>query len=872
MHWRTVGEYDAPHMHNHSPKQDQTVAPGAPGTEPTWSPAAKSGVGTALCGNSRLWFTLGRGIVSEVYQPTIDKAAIRDLEFLVTDTQGFFSEEKCDCAIDVRMIAPGVAAYDVENRCTRGRYRISKRIFSGPDREVLLQRVKFVPVKGSLEDFHLYVLLSPRLGDQGKGNSGWVESYKNWPMLFARREDHSLALGSTAPWLARSVGYVGASDAWQDIHKHGRMTWHYDRADNGHIALAGEIDLKACDGEFILALSLDRTPEFAALNGVLSLTESFDEGLQEYIKRWQSRQKELKALDNKEPLVSANSRERERPDRSRPHVTEGSKTNSANLYRTSMMVLQTHRAKQLSGAGVASLAVPWGEVRGDDDLGGYHLVWARDLVEEAEGLLAGGAFEEVRQTLNYLRATQNRGGGWPQDMWLDGSAFSGGVQLDEAALPILLLNLAHREGAIDDEQMESYWPMVREAAAFVIRSGPATGQDRWENTPGLSPYTLATEIGGILVAARLADKFGESEMGRYLRQTADLWNDLIDRWTYVTDTVLARRIGVEGYYVRIAPSPGMHTLLRRGESPRMNQAHDLHVDEVVSPDALALVRFGLRDANDPRMINTVKVIDAMTRVNLPAGPCWHRYNGDYYGEDNDGAAFNPHRGKHGHGRAWPLLTGERGHYELARGDEWQAKKMLETMGGFASQAGFLPEQVWDSADIPERDLHRGRPSGSAMPLAWTHSEYVRLLRSIRDGRVFDRPEDSWKRYVRGAQGTELSLWRFDHKPDSFVAGRNVRVEVMSPALVHFTMDGWQTTHNMPTRESGLGFHYADLPTDRMQPGSSLRFTFRWPEAGDRWEGTNFELEAEPAVERARVRVKVVPPKRSGRPSRVESRA
>jgi glucoamylase len=510
-----------------------------------------------------------------------------------------------------------------------------------------------------------------------------------------------------------------------------------------------------------------------------------------------------------------------------------------------MMVLRSHRSKYFRGAGVASLTVPWGQARGDDDLGGYHLVWVRDLVEQALGLLAGGATEEAAAVLSYLRVTQLLSGGWPQDMWLDGSANSDGIQLDEAALPILLVDLAGRESAIDDGQVRALWPMVRAAAVFLVKSGPSTGQDRWENTPGLSPYTLATEIAALLVAARMAEECGEKSVGEYFRQTADLWNDFVEPWTFVTDTPLAEETGVRGYYIRIAPSPGINALLDRGCPPKMHQARDLAVTRVVSPDALALVRFGLRSPDDPRIADTVKVIDYLTRVDLPAGPSWRRYNGGYYGESDDGAPYTGGGKKTGHGRCWPLLTGERGHYELMAGRTESARRMLAAMGGFASQIGLLPEQLWDAADLPERHLFRGRPSGSAMPLAWTHSEYIRLLRSLRDDRVFDRPRDSYERYVRQQTRSGLALWRFDHQPGSFPAHRRLRIELLAPAIVHFSTDGWRHVHEISTRDPGLGIHVADLPTENMEGGGRCVFTFRWPSAANRWEGRDFALTVDP---------------------------
>lgn len=829
-------------MSNHSDKHCKKTAPQGPGAKANWAPAAKAGVGCAISSGARLRFTLSRGIVTEIYFPSIDNAAIRDCGLLVSGPGEFFSEEKNDCTTNITLIETGVPMYLVENECAQGRYRITKEIIIDPQRDVLLQRLKFFPGAKQTQ-LRLYVLLSPRLGNQGDDNSGWVGSFRDRQGLFAQYKNNSLALLSSAPWLRRSVGYVGTSDAWQDIRKNGGMTWEYACAEHGHIALAGEIDLKACKNEFILALSLNHSPHAAALNAVLSLNSSFDEAKDTYIRQWRTWHKQIASLDKQKALVKTHAAERQRPDYSRPHTPKKPGAVSENIFRSSMMALRTHRSFDFQGAGVASLCVPWGEVRGDDPTG-YHLVWPRDLADEALGLLAGGAGVEVLQTLDYFRATQKKQGGWPQNMWVDGSAYSDGVQLDEAAIPVLLLNIAHRTGTLPNEKLKLFWPMVRAAAAFVVRSGPATQEDRWENADGLTPYTLATEIASLLIAARFADRFKDPSAAKYFRETADLWNDLIEPWTYVQNTPLAKRIGVDGYYVRIAPSPGMDTLLRRPEAPRSKLTPHLPITEVVSPDALAFVRFGLRAADDPRILNTIKVIDAINRAELPAGPSWRRYTADDYGEHDDGQPFAGFEDKAGHGRAWPLLTGERGHYEVAAGDIPQAKKMLHAMNGFASQTGLISEQVWDAPDIPARGLFRGRATGSAMPLAWAHSEYVRLLRSIQDRRVFDRPDDTFNRYVKKSARSNLALWRFDHQPDFFYAGKRLRIETMAPAVVHFSTDGWNTKQDLNTRDTQLGFHCADLPTEKMNPGNRLTFTFRWSSDNNRWEGKDFQLSVE----------------------------
>jgi glucoamylase len=255
---------------------------------------------------------------------------------------------------------------------------------------------------------------------------------------------------------------------------------------------------------------------------------------------------------------------------------------------------------------------------------------------------------------------------------------------------------------------------------------------------------------------------------------------------------------------------------------------------MVSLDALALVRFGLRAPDDPRILSTVKVIDATLKVETPRGPVWHRYQGDGYGEHADGGPFDGT----GIGRGWPLLTGERGHYELAAGRADVAGQLADAMEALAGESGLLPEQVWDSADIPDRELSIGHPSGSAMPLVWAHAEYVKLRRSLRDSKIFDRPPQTVERYLVKKVTSSLAVWRFNHKVRTMPPGRALRIETLAPAVVHWSVDGWSTVHDISTRDTTLGVHLVDLDTVHLGPGGRVDLTFYWPEAG-RWEGTDF---------------------------------
>jgi glucoamylase len=382
--------------------------------------------------------------------------------------------------------------------------------------------------------------------------------------------------------------------------------------------------------------------------------------------------------------------------------------------------------------------------------------------------------------------------------------------------------------------------MIRAAAGYIVRNGPITQQDRWEEDSGYSAFTIAVEISALLAAADAMEAVGEASIARYLLDTADGWNEQIEDWAYARDTELSRKLDVDGYYMRIGFSAGDANARSHGLIPIRNRSDGnaaLEAGLLISPDALALVRFGLRAADDPRILNTVKAIDSLLRRELPAGSYWYRYNNDGYGEHADGAPFDGA----GIGRLWPLLTGERAHYEIAAGRPDEAKRLLAALEASASSGGLLPEQIWDSADIPGRELFLGRPSGSAMPLVWAHAEHVKLLRSIRDNAIFDMPPQTLDRYVNNKPAPAPVVWQIASKVAAVAAGRVLRLEFMDAARIHWSTDDWKTISDRDTRATGLGTYVCDLPTERLTAENFIRFTVFWP-GQNRWEGTDFEVE------------------------------
>ena len=810
--------------------KNEKFAFGWPGIDARWTTSAKSGVGTALNSTSKVWYSISHGILNEIYYPQVDQACTRDVTMIVTDGKYFFSDEKRHTSHSIKTLGNGIPGYHITNSCNMHYYRIEKEIISDPLRDTVLQRVQFFPTDVKNKDFKLYVLLAPHLGNHGTENTAWVGNYRGVPMLFAQRGDISIAMACSVPWKKGSAGFVGTSDGWQDISKHKQMAWQFERAENGNVALTGEVDLDAVNGNsFVIAIGFGRNPEEAGQRARASILENFDTAKGQFVNEWSEWQKKL-------------------------FNPEKSKLNPAPKYFSlSAAMLRVHESKRHPGGLIASLSIPWGFSKGDDDLGGYHLVWPRDMVQTAGGMLAARAFDDARRVLNYLMVTQEEDGHWSQNMWLDGAPYWKGIQMDQTSLPIMLVEMVHREMNLTDAELEHFWPMIRKAASYLVLNGPVTDQDRWEENAGYSTFTLAVEIAALLIAADHADINNEPLVASYLRETADAWNSSIERWTYVTGSDLAAFTGVEGYYVRINSKESVEEQSKGKDlltiSNRPKGENICPANEMVSPDALALVRFGLRSPDDPKILNTIKVLDATLKFESPLGPVWYRYNGDGYGEHADGSPFNGT----GIGRPWPLLTGERAHYEIAAGNYTYAKKLLKTLENYANEIGLFPEQVWDSEDIPELDLYQGKASGSAMPLVWAHAEYIKLCVSLKNKRIFDMPVQTEQRYLIDKKVSDIFIWDFKSHYRLVPKGKLLRIQCLTGATIRWTSDDWVSAHDVVALDSCLGNFYADLPTSNLNHGQRISYTFYWHDS-DKWEEKDYTLFIEkdptlPAVEK-----------------------
>jgi glucoamylase len=791
---------------------------GQPGIGPRWTRSAKDAIGTAYSTSSRVWFTTSAGVLNEVYYPTIDRPQIRDLLLLVTDGKTFFHDERRHLDSATEYCEERTLAVGIVNADPGGRYRLVKEVISDPHEECVLMHVALDAAEEVARELRLFVLLAPHLDVGGADNNGHVTDVSGHTLLTANKDGTWLALGATVPFVRRSCGFVGRSDGWTDLADDFDMDWQFDSAEHGNIALTGELDLSE-SRQFTLALSFGDTFHQAISTNFQSLGLPFRDHRRRFVQQWHA------ACGRVRPL-------------------EGLSCDGGRLYHRSHGLLLAHEDKTYPGALIASLSIPWGETKGDEDLGGYHLVWTRDLYHSAMALVASGNLTTPLRALIYLAVTQNADGGFHQNFWVDGSPYWKGIQLDEVAFPILLAWRLHEEDALED--FDPY-PMVLAAAGYLVRNGPITPQDRWEEASGYSPSTLASNVAALTCASLFARGRGDEETAGYLRAYADFVECHIEAWTVTGQGDLVP--DVSRHYVRINPVDLSDP--RADEDPDhgtvsiknlpADEPSEFPAKEVVDGGFLDLVRYGVRKADSPLMEDSLRVVDATLRVETPGGPAWHRYNHDGYGQGDAGEAFEGT----GRGRAWPLLTGERGHYELAGGRS--PEPFIRAMEWFSNGAGLLPEQVWDEeVPHPEVGLSFGRPTGSAMPLMWAHAEYVRLLRSADDGAPFDRIEAVAERYLSGKRRRHLEIWKFNRQPGRIRAGSRLRIQAGAPFRLHCTLDEWATVIEIDARGTRLGVWYADVDVSRDQK-APVRFTFRWTDVGT-WEGRDFAVLIDPAVE------------------------
>ncbi|MDQ3801662.1 MAG: glycoside hydrolase family 15 protein [Acidobacteriota bacterium] len=716
----------------------QTIAPGAPGKDAQWASAGKQGVGTSANLESKVWFTLQGGALTEVYYPDVTIANVHLLQFVVVNPKTKKVEtERDDANHQIKVLRPDSLTFQQINTAKSGEWKITKTYATDVERDSVLIDVRFEPKN---RDLNLYVYYDPSLG-----NSGMHDLAVRRFTTSGDKDGRLVAVNGKSPVVSSALsfsveigeqtnGFYQVSDGLEQLREYGKIVNQYNSAINGNVVQMARI-LKP--SHFTTVLSFHQKSEIKAfLDSLDSLRKGFGKCLAEYEKGWADYVKTLRKVD---PKYQAQ-------------------------FNMAAMQLKAHEDKTHRGANIASLSVPWGggENANENTVGGYHLVWSRDLYQVATAFMALGDQEAAMRALDFLfKVQQKPDGSFPQNSWLDGKPFWNSLQLDEVAYPLIL---AYQLGRFDKE---TYTNHVKKAADFIVRTGPGTPQERWEEEAGFSPSTIAAEIAGLVCAAEIARRNGDEASATIYLATADDWARNVERWTATT----TGKYGDGNYYVRITQNGNPD----KGEKIELNNGAGFFDErEIVDAGFLELVRLGIKPADDPLIKKSVKVIDEIIRVKTPNGNAFYRYNYDGYGEMDDGRRWNWDGKYTGKGRLWALLSGERGQYELALCGlqkfivdgigctDYVKYERLEAMQKFANEGLMIPEQIWDKPEVPKADsqfspnLKFGEGTGSATPLAWSMAQFIRLAVSLQEGRNLDTPDIVYNRYVKNAVPPQVS--------------------------------------------------------------------------------------------------------------------
>jgi len=735
----------------------QTLAPGGPGLDAQWASAGKQGVGTSNTLESKVWFTLQGGALTEVYYPDVTVANVHLLQFFVVDPAAKKVETERDDAVHkIKVLRPDSLSFQQVNTAKSGVWEMIKTYTTDPATDSILIRVDFKVLKKG-KSLNLLVYYDPSLGNSGMHDTAWT---KDGALL---AQDGGIASAFIAdPSFNRKVdnkvgatglttnGFLGKNDGLTQLRsKPGDLNWEsYDRAENGNVVQVSYIlSPKFATSfshsvltytpqpieSFTLALSFGKTPEEALNKAGASLKKGFAKCQAEYDRGWADYVKKLPKVDEKYQAQ----------------------------FNMAAMVLKAHEDKTHRGANIASLTVPWGggANANENNIGGYHLIWSRDLYQVATAYLALGDREAAERALDFLfKVQQKSDGSFPQNSWLDGKPFWGSLQLDEVAYPIIL---TYQLGFFDGDTYERH---VKPAAYFILKNGPKTPQERWEEEGGYSPSTLAAEIAALACAGHLAEVANDDASAIIYRAAADDWARNVERWTATT----TGKYGDGNYYLRITQNGEPD----KGEKIELNNGAGFFDErEIVDAGFLELVRLGIKPADDPLIVKSLKIIDEKIRVATPNGDAFYRYNHDGYGEMDDGRRWNWNGKYSGRGRLWALLSGERGQYELAKcaapdtpikataknaacPSLSAARSRLDAMLEFAGDGLMIPEQVWDKKEAPANDsqfspnLKFGEGTGSATPLAWSMAQFIRLAVNLRQGKNLDTPGEVYSQYAK----------------------------------------------------------------------------------------------------------------------------
>jgi glucoamylase len=725
------------------------TASDGPGIAASWTTGNKLAVGTSAEKTSKVWFTVANGITSEVFYPRLDIPNMQDMQYIITDGSTFVDLERDATNHEISMPDEKALEYTVTNTDKRAtpKYKITNTYITDPSRDTLLLRTRFQSLDGN--SYRLSLLENPSMAGGGSNdNGGWDGT--NLALMSSGTETlfgssttvvSALKIASPNDFVAHENGYSGvASDCLVELRQDKALKNQFDNiASNGNVVQCGEVGNVTADTTFTVALGYgrDAASAVAAANGSLAAgfidRDAAYRGISPYAGGWNGYINALRAAP----------------------ASVASDTLRRRTYYVAAMILHAAEDKTFNGASIAGFGTPWGDFTNGDNLNdGYHRVWGRDLYQQAMGLIAAGDSGQALRMAQFMWNTQfisadTNGAGttyapgsFPR--YSPVSGISGATanelgcceQLDQEAFAILL---AWMTGLTDN----ATYLKIKMTAAHLQETGPNT-TERWEEQRGQSPSSIAAEITGLVAAADVARQNSDATSAALWESTADSWRSNLAAWTYTSSGFW----GGHQYYERID-----QTMNPNDTNDRLCfQEGCFYAHDVVDFGFLDLVRLGVQMPTDATMATSLAPTAAAfdgnstVQVMMTNGDIYfHRYDHDNYGESNTDCSGFPASGANRYGRLWPVLSGERGEYELANGRS--ASAYLQSMADATNEGYFAPEQIWDRSNVSCFAL--GRPTGSASPLNWAEGQYLRLSQSMDAGYNIDTPAVVKAKY-RGA--------------------------------------------------------------------------------------------------------------------------
>ncbi len=690
------------------------VAPGSPGASATWNESNLQAFSGSLGAASKVWYTLGNGELENVFYPQTDTPDTFGLQYIVTDGSSFTDTETASTSHVISLVDPTSLAWRQVNTATNGDYTITKTYVADPSRSVVLVQTTFDNL--SAHPLSLYADYLPQLDNDGMGNTGGTDVTSG--DLESTNGSVSSALAASTGFTQTSTGYVGSSSdgSAQLASGHALSSTFSSATTAGHLVQVAQVPVAASGSTtFTLALAFDTTAAAAISDASASLTAGFGPLETSFESGWHTWVSGLNA----------------------PPASVTGSSQLKQQYYVSLMELKADEDKTFTGGFIAAPTDPWGASVSANSAGvhGYHVVWTRDEYEMATALLAAGDSTDANAALSYiLQFEEESSGAVKQNSFLNGTVVFGSTQLDEVADPLILAYQLGATGPAD-------WPQLKSLANYLVANGPFTPEERWEEIGGYSPATMAAEIAGLVCASVIAADNGDAADAATYLSKADAFEQDVDADTYTT----SGPYGNGDYYLRITPdaTPNSGTFIGIANN---GGSHDDRT--VTDPSYLELVRLGVTAPATTEIANTLPVVDTGLEVQTPEGPIWHRYNFDGYGETSAGGDFT----SGGTGNPWPVLTGERGEYDVADGNLTAAKSMLATLAGAANSGYQISEQVWGGS-TGTGGFTFGQADNSSTPLMWAMAQYVRLAINISAGRDVETPAVVADRYAAATAGT-----------------------------------------------------------------------------------------------------------------------